>query len=151
MTTTTPDLALAHSLVQLHHLVPRVFADESRARDLTPQQAQLLCRLTTGPVGMTELRQFLHLEKSSLTGLVDRVERRGLVERLRPSHDRRACDIALTNQGRRLANATHRAISERLDALAGDVIPADRATVTTTITRLLGAEAGPITPTRRTE
>jgi hypothetical protein len=48
MTTAVPDLDLARSLVQSHHLVQRAFADESRARDLTPQQAQLLCRPTTG-------------------------------------------------------------------------------------------------------
>lgn len=151
MTTTIPDVDLAHSLVQLHHLVQRAFADESRARDLTPQQAQLLCRLITGPTGMTELRQFLHLEKSSMTGLVDRVEKRGLVQRLRPSRDRRACDIALTGPGRRLANATRQAISERLDALAGGVPRVDRAVVAATIARLLEAETRAITPTRPTE
>jgi DNA-binding MarR family transcriptional regulator len=136
--------------VQLHHLVQHVFADESRTHDLTPQQAQLLCRLMAGPIGMTELRQFLHLEKSSLTGLVDRVERRGLVQRLRPTHDRRACDIALTSQGRRLANATHQAITDRLETLAGDVHRADRTILTATIVQLLGAEVEPITPKRRT-
>jgi DNA-binding MarR family transcriptional regulator len=68
--TTEPGFAAA--LVRLSHLVQHVFADVSRDHDITPQQTQLLCMLIGGPVGMTELSRLMHLEKSSLTGLVDR-------------------------------------------------------------------------------
>ena len=70
MTTMTGQTGLAEALMRLSQLVAHVFADVSRGRDLTPQQAQLLCTLLEGPVGMTELGRLLHLEKSSLTGLV---------------------------------------------------------------------------------
>src|SRR3954471_25014226 len=102
-TTTTEELGFVDACVRLAHLVQHVFADVSRQHELTPQQTQLLCMLSHGPVGMTELSRLLHLERSSLTGLVDRVERRGLVTRVRDSRDRRACHIVLTSQGDQLA------------------------------------------------
>lgn len=137
MTTTTGAMGLADALVQLSHLVQHVFADVSRHYDLTPQQAQLLCALSRGPVGMTELSRSLRLEKSSLTGLVDRVERRGLVARERVSRDRRACQVALTGRGVRLAAETHEGVTTRLEALAGELRPADRDRLTSAIAQLL--------------
>lgn len=124
---TTTELGLAEALVRLAHTVQHVFGDVSREHDLTPQQTQLLCVLIKGPVGMTELSRLLHLEKSSLTGLVDRVERRGLVARLRDQRDRRACRIALTGEGVELANRTHDAVTAHLDARTRGLPTAARA------------------------
>ncbi|TMR17649.1 MarR family transcriptional regulator [Nonomuraea zeae] len=126
MTTKQPVLGFTEALVRLAHLVEAVFGEVSREHDLTPQQAQLLCLLTGGPVGMTELTRSLHLEKSSLTGLVDRAERRGLVVRTRDVRDRRACLIELTCDGARIAVKAHDGVAERLDALAGGLPPEHR-------------------------
>ena len=135
------DLEFSAALVRMSHLVQHVFADVSREHDITPQQAQLLCMLIAGPIGMTELSRLLHLEKSSLTGLVDRVERRGLVTRVRDLPDRRACHIALTPEGARLAGDSHGEITARLDTLGEVVSGADRLRLAAVITRLL-AEYG---------
>jgi DNA-binding MarR family transcriptional regulator len=137
MTTTTAQTGLSEALIHLSQLVAHVFADVSRGRDLTPQQAQLLCTLLEGPVGMTELGRLLHLEKSSLTGLVDRVERRGLVVRTRDPSDRRASQVALTAQGARLAVESHEDVTTRLEALAGELAPADRKRLASAIATML--------------
>ncbi|WP_326820780.1 MarR family winged helix-turn-helix transcriptional regulator [Streptosporangium sp. NBC_01756] len=140
MTTTseaTEELGFAAALVRMSHLVQHVFADVSRDHDITPQQTQLLCILVGGPVGMTELSRLLHLERSSLTGLVDRVERRGLVSRVRDGRDRRACRVTLTDEGSRLAIESHRDVTGRLDTLAGELPDADRERLASTVTRLL--------------
>ncbi len=139
MTATTRQTGLAEALMGLSHLVAHVFAEVSRGRDLTPQQAQLLCTLIGGPVGMTELGRLLHLEKSSLTGLVDRVERRGLVARTRDPSDRRASQVALTGQGARLAAQSHGDVTARLEALAGGLAPAERKRLASAIAQLLDA------------
>lgn len=133
MVTATEQLRLSEALVRLAHLVQHVFADVSREYNLTPQQAQLLCRLVPGPVGMSELSRSLHLEKSSLTGLIDRVERRGLVTRTRNDRDRRACQIALTGSGTELAVATHQDVTARIDELAGELSRADQQRLTSLI------------------
>jgi DNA-binding MarR family transcriptional regulator len=139
MEATTTELGFVDALVRLSHLVQNVFSDVSHDYELTPQQTHLLCVLHQGPVGMTGLSRSLHLEKSSLTGLVDRVERRGLVTRTRYTHDRRACEIALTEPGARLAVAAHDEVSARLEKLAGEVPPAHRELVVSVITQVLNA------------
>jgi DNA-binding MarR family transcriptional regulator len=126
VTTKEPVLGFTEALVRLAHLVQVVFGDVSREHDLTPQQAQLLCLLVGGPVGMTELTRSLHLEKSSLTGLVDRAEKRGLVVRIRDARDRRACLIELTCDGARIAVQAHNGVAERLETLAGGLPPEHR-------------------------
>lgn len=56
----------------------------------------MLCVLMARPYGMSELGAVLRLAKSSLTGLVDRTERNGLVRREVDPRDTRAVRVALT-------------------------------------------------------
>ncbi|WP_211370544.1 MarR family winged helix-turn-helix transcriptional regulator [Nonomuraea turkmeniaca] len=121
VTTKEPLPGFTEALVRLAHLVQQVFDEVAKEHDLTPQQAQLLCLLIDGPVGMTELSRALNLEKSSLTGLVDRAGKRGLVARTRDAHDRRACRIVLTREGERLGGQAHDRTTARLEALAGEL------------------------------
>ncbi|MDT0304993.1 MarR family winged helix-turn-helix transcriptional regulator [Streptomonospora wellingtoniae] len=125
------------ALVRLAHVVDRVFTDVARRHELTPQQARLLCLLVDGPVGMGDLGRRLNLEKSSLTGLIDRVERRGLAARNRDGHDRRACRIGLTEEGVRLAHETHGGVTDRLEHLAAELDPAQRDGLRSAVDRLL--------------
>ncbi|MBB5159840.1 MarR family winged helix-turn-helix transcriptional regulator [Saccharopolyspora phatthalungensis] len=134
--TRTTELGLAAGLVRLANLVNRVFADVAREHGITPQQAQLLCKLIQGPVGMAELGRKLDLEKSSLTGLVDRAERRGLVRRVRDRRDRRACLIELTDDGTRIAFETHQVVCDELEKAAVEVPVADQERMTDVIARI---------------
>ncbi|MET7330827.1 MarR family transcriptional regulator [Nonomuraea sp. NPDC005650] len=134
------------ALVRLGHLVQQVFGDVGREQDLTPQQAQLLCLLVDGPVGMTELTRALHLEKSSLTGLVDRAERRGLVARTRDARDRRACLIELTPEGERVGALAHDGVAARLEALTGELPEVHRELLTSAIDGILTGYAGRTRP-----
>lgn len=138
MTTTGTETGLADALVRLSHAVQHVFADVSRESALTPQQAQLLCVLAAGRVGMTQLSRVLHLEKSSLTGLVDRVEQRGLVVRARDTDDRRACRITLTPRGARLAREIHSGVTRRLDQMLTGLRATDRRRLAAAIMDVVG-------------
>lgn len=137
MATSVDGMAFASALVRLSQLVQRVFGEVSREHELTPQQAQLLCVLAGGPVGMTELSRALNLEKSSLTGLADRVERRGLIAREPDPQDRRACRISLTPNGKQLGDRTHTEICARLTALSDTLAEADRTRLATLIGHIL--------------
>ena len=71
--------------------------------DLAPMQAKALHELDVEePISMRELARRLGADPSNVTGLVDRLEARGLVERRPDPHDRRIKGLALTAPGARL-------------------------------------------------
>lgn len=111
-------------LIQLMTLVQGIYTTVSERHDLTPVQARLLCVLIGGPRGMAELAQMFGVEKAALTGLMDRIEKRGFAERSAVPGDRRAVQVTLTAAGRRAASAFHREMGEALGRLI-DPIPAE--------------------------
>jgi DNA-binding MarR family transcriptional regulator len=81
------------------------------------------------PYGMGELGAMLGLAKSSLTGLVDRTERNGLVQRKPDPQDTRAVRISLTPRGSRLAAEFYAETCRRIDALPAQLSAAERDTL----------------------
>jgi DNA-binding MarR family transcriptional regulator len=126
VTEVAADLDLATGLIRLARLVNGRFSTASAAHDLTAAQARMLCILVEGPRGMAELAGLLGIDKAGVTGLVDRVERRGLAERTAVPGDRRALAVRLTADGQRTAVAVHELICAELNALAAGLVPADR-------------------------
>lgn len=68
--------------------------------DLHPAQAGALLQLAS-PLPMNELAALLACDNSNVTGLIDRLEARGLVTRQPSTHDRRVKHVVLTEAGRR--------------------------------------------------
>ncbi|NUR98578.1 MAG: MarR family transcriptional regulator [Kribbellaceae bacterium] len=132
-TTAARDTDLASALVQAMHRLQDVHAETSRPLGLTPQQAHLLCVLIAGPEGMTDLSRILSIERSSLTSMVDRLERRSLVARIPSPGDRRACRIELTPDGLALAHQAHDAVVDRINTLTAHLPPTTRQAVTTAL------------------
>jgi DNA-binding MarR family transcriptional regulator len=67
---------------------------------LTPTQVHALGWLgMDGPIQVGVLAQRIGITKKTITGVVDRLEDMGLVERGRDSEDRRAVTAKLTNKG----------------------------------------------------
>ncbi len=114
------------ALVRSTFLVNAVYAESAREYGLTSQQGQLLCVLMAQPYGMSELGATLGLAKSSLTGLVDRTERNGLVRRRPDPHDSRALRIALTKKGSELAAEFYTETCRRIESLTTGLPAADR-------------------------
>lgn len=70
--------------------------------ELSPVQVHVLRALGEGPQPMSSLAGFLGCDASNVTGLVDRLEGRGLVERQSAQHDRRVKLLVLTTAGEAL-------------------------------------------------
>ena len=115
---------VADGLIRLSALTQSVFTRTAERHGLPAAQARLLCMLAAGPRRMSELAELLGIEKAALTGLADRAERRGLVARTAVPGDRRAVSVALTPQGREVAEGFHRDVSASLGQLT-DVLPPD--------------------------
>ena len=81
---------------------------------LTPQQHQVLVALRAaekGELPVGELAEALLLQPHSVSGLADRLQALGLVERVRSETDRRIVVVRLTVKARRLMSSlsrTHR-------------------------------------------
>jgi DNA-binding MarR family transcriptional regulator len=129
----------AGGLVQLAGLVQGLYAQISQRHDLTPVQARLLCMLTGGPMGMAELARCFGVEKAALTGLVDRVERRGLARRATVPGDRRALQVTLTDAGQRAGAAFHGEVTATLSQLLATLPPEDREQFRTATATIIAA------------
>lgn len=70
--------------------------------ELAPQQMIALRMLGAGPRKMSELAQALFCDNSNVTGIVDRLEERGLVRREAAEGDRRVKLLVLTKEGERI-------------------------------------------------
>src|SRR6266566_147033 len=79
------------------------FAAAVAELDLAPVQAKALHELNVEPpISMRELAERLKSDPSNVTGLIDRLEARGLVERRPDPSDRRIKGLALTSGGARM-------------------------------------------------
>lgn len=68
----------------------------------------------SGEMPMSRLAEVLHVSLSNATGLIDRIEERGFVERTRVPEDRRVVMIRVTDAGRRML--------EEVDAIGSDLL-----------------------------
>jgi DNA-binding MarR family transcriptional regulator len=85
----------------LFGLQRRRFLIAASELDLHPAQAGALLQLSS-PLPMNELALRLACDNSNVTGLIDRLEARGLVTRQPSSEDRRVKHVVLTSAGRRM-------------------------------------------------
>jgi DNA-binding MarR family transcriptional regulator len=100
-----------------------------------------------GSLPMGELAESLDVSQASATGIVDRMEQRGLVQRRRDDEDRRVIRVGQTAAGRELISAI--AAQRRVTS------PPSSTSSPTTACRLVGSRAlrraGQIHRTSRTE
>ncbi|WP_405556011.1 MarR family winged helix-turn-helix transcriptional regulator [Streptomyces sp. NBC_01171] len=122
-------------------VVARFHADYEEAaatHALTGPQARLLSLLALEPLPMRKLAQRLKCEPSNVTGIVDRLESRGLVERRPDSADRRVKLAAATDEGQRVARDLREGLHFAREPLAG-LSTAERSSLRDLLRRMLDA------------
>ncbi len=137
-------MGIVAALVRAAFLVNAVYAESGREHGLTPQQGQLLCVLMGRPYGMGELGAALGLAKSSLSGLVDRTERNGLVRREADPRDTRAVRVALTAGGARLARRFYDETCRRVAVLPESLDEGERAALAGLLGRVVRENDVPV-------
>jgi DNA-binding MarR family transcriptional regulator len=86
--------------------------------ELAPQQMIAVRILGGGPRKMSDLAQALFCDNSNVTGIVDRLEERGLVRREAAEGDRRVKLLVLTDEGERLRVEVTKRMAEPPPAIA---------------------------------
>lgn len=91
--------------------------------DLTVPQFYTLLHLAqcAGETKMSDLARATHQSAASLTGVVDRLIDKRLVERIRPEGDRRQVMVMVTDRGRALLVDIKQARREEMQAALGDL------------------------------
>ena len=112
---------LAQSLVGLFFSLEQIYETSAEEIGVSRQQAQLLCVADYKNPALGEVADALHCDKTNVTGLVDRVERQGLIERVPDENDRRVTRIALTSKGRNAVSRFHYELNERLQGFGGSL------------------------------
>jgi DNA-binding MarR family transcriptional regulator len=118
------------------------FAAAVAELDLAPMQAKALHELDVeSPISMRELARRLRSDPSNVTGLVDRLEARGLVERRPDPHDRRIKGLALTPAGARLRQRLFARLYSAPPAVA-ELPPRDQRCFKDALERILSVSSG---------
>ena len=74
--------------------------EELAAFDITAAQYVILVNLATGVDSASGLCKGVSYDPGAMTRMIDRLERKGLVRRVRSPEDRRVVNLALTEEGR---------------------------------------------------
>ena len=110
-------------LVRAYQAFANYSAEHTRKLGLTPSQFDVIATLgNTDGMNMTDLAEKTLVTKGTLTGIIDRLEKKGIVARLVPPENRRSFTIVLTSEGEKAFNTVFPAhiayLKERFDRLS---------------------------------
>ncbi|QGZ48791.1 MULTISPECIES: MarR family winged helix-turn-helix transcriptional regulator [Streptomyces] len=123
-------------------VVARYYEEYEQAaaqHSLTGAQARVLGLLSLEPVPMRKIAQKLKCEPSNVTGIVDRLESRGLVERRPDPADRRVKLAATTPEGRDTARRLRDSLDFAREPL-GQLTEVERTLLRDLLKRMLGED-----------
>jgi DNA-binding MarR family transcriptional regulator len=126
------------SLVQASFTVMALLSRAAAEHDLSLTQLRVLAILRDRQPTMAELASHLGLERSSVSGLIDRAVRRGLARRDTSHEDGRAVHVSLTSDGRRLARQLTTEISGLITPMTRRLNPPEQKRLSALLGRVLG-------------
>ena len=101
--------------------------------------AQINCLLTlheNGPLSPSQIAKHVMVNSSTVTGVIDRLEKKDLVRRLRISQDRRVITVELTKNGKVLAENAPPPIQQKIIDGLNQLSPSEIEQISLTLKRL---------------
>jgi DNA-binding MarR family transcriptional regulator len=132
------------ALVQLSFSVQDLLARVAARYDVSVTLVRLVGILRDREPAMSDLRDHLALEKSSVSGLIDRAARRGLVARTTGHPDGRAVHVRLTEQGAELATRFADEVYAELGTLLAPLSDRDQRQLSELARVILATQASPL-------
>jgi len=118
-------LRLVHPVHRATHRIG-LYLDDLRERGLTQGEAHILAMLAhSDPANVGDLHRGLAHKRSTLTSILDRLARRGLITRAVVETDRRTFVVRPTAKGRKLAQRVQRHLLALEEAVVHRVSAAD--------------------------
>lgn len=129
---------LRDSLVQVSFAVIAVLSRVAAEQDLSLTQLRVLGILRDRQPTMAELASYLGLERSTVSGLIDRAVQRGLVQKDADPTDGRSVRVSLTERARRLESRMIAEIGELMAPLTDRLNTSERKRLTDLLAKVLG-------------
>jgi DNA-binding MarR family transcriptional regulator len=108
--------------------------------DLTPPQFYVLATIGyLGGVPFSEIGAKMMVTVSNLTGIVDRLEEKGIVVRERDKHDRRVIHVKLTEKGKKLYKVSVTTFENSVSRLFSHINKSQQKELSTLLRNLLGS------------
>lgn len=79
-----------------------------------PQLVCLNCIAENSPISASEISKQIHVSKSTLVGIIDRLEEKGFVTRVRNTKDRRQVFIEITSNGKGMIKEAPSLLQDKL-------------------------------------
>lgn len=129
---------LRDSLVQMSFAVIAVLNRVAAEHDLSLTQLRVLGILRDREPTMAELATYLGLERSTVSGLIDRALQRGLVRKSADSADGRSVRIGLTAEAQGVKTRVIAEIGQLMAPLTDRLTPGEQKRLTALLTKVLG-------------
>jgi len=135
-------LELMDGLVQASFTVIALLSQVATAHEISLTQLRVLSILRDHEPKIAELAAHLGQERSSVSGLIDRSVRRGLVRRARSEDDGRAVRVTLSDQGQAQSTALTAEIADLVVPMLQRLTPAEQKRLSALLGRLLDDGVG---------
>ena len=129
---------LRDALVQISFTLMAVLTEVAADHDLSLTQLRVLGILRDREPTMADLAIFTGLERSTVSGLIDRAAQRGLVAKTADPHDGRSVRVSLTGPARGLVPQVTAAIGDRIKPLIAQLSTSEQKRLTALLTKALG-------------
>lgn len=114
-------------LTVAQHDVFLTFSENLSKFDITPgQYGVLACLWRDETLTPKEISQILRVENSTISGVLDRMEKRGLVNRVLDPHDRRSIRVEVSEKGLKIKNGVQKMIEDLNDVVLQDFSAKER-------------------------
>ena len=128
---------LRDALAQVSFTLMAVLTEVAGEHDLSLTQLRVLGILRDREPTMAELATFTGLERSTISGLIDRAAHRGLVAKIADPRDGRSVRVTLTESAAELAREIAAAVGDRITPLTGTLSSAEQKRLTALLTKAL--------------
>ncbi len=138
------DLRILRSLRRIIHSVDLYSKQLAATNQITaPQLICLLHVVNNGPVSATTIGREVHLSPSTVVGILDRLEEKGLVERQRSREDRRIVRVTATREGVELSRKAPSPLQQTLANTLNALPELEQATIALSLERIVSLMEAP--------
>lgn len=145
LTNFRPEESIGYLIKMTHASMLRAIDAEVAPMGLTAMQWTPLLRMAAGQADTAaELARVVGMDTGAMTRMLDRLEHKGLIRRVRSVEDRRVIKLELTDEGRHKATQIPRLLAKVSNAHLADFDDVDRETMKGLLRRML-VNGAPVT------